>query len=418
MLPTAVIAQQSDNELLIDKLVEKGYLSTAEANRLKRQAHQQLVMHDTGDSKLVLSEWVERIEIQGDIRLRYEHQKVKGQPGPNTISRSVGRTRVRVGILATLNKYLRTGVGLATSSSDSNQRSANIDFDGSFGRPDIRLDYAFAEVTPFPWAKAIGGKFVKDDYLWTPTNMLWDRDLNPYGASLHLEKQIHPYINVFANLGSWVIDEQPSSNEDQFLLYAQPGVRYDDNRYDLTASLNMYKFRHLKGFRLEGSSCTNSGLLFSGFRSECDNGNLDYDFRNLGYSFEVGYSKLMQDEFYRIAIFGEYTHNDFGPDDANDAWAAGMIIGHKKISKLWDWQLQFQYTRLERDAFPDAFPDSSRYFGFTGIAGYEGSLVVGLAENANIEFEVQRNQRIDENTDVGELEDPENLYQIDVNMLF
>ena len=411
-MPTAVNAQQSENDLLIDKMVEKGYLSPIEAEILKDKTKEYVGKHMNEGRLISLPKWVQRIELKGDIRLRYEYQRIKGLPVPTTESRTRGRLRVRVGILSRINNYLRTGVGIATSS-DGDQRSTNITFDDSFDRADIRLDYAFLEFQPWQQVKVIGGKFKKDDYLWTPTQLLWDSDINPYGASAHLEHQLTRNLRVFANTGAWVIDEQSGSPEDQFMLYGQPGIHYDDFTFDAIASVNIYKFRHLKGFILEGTACTNSGLNF--VFGSCTGGSLDNGFRNLGYSFEIGYRRMIQEEFYRIAVFGEYTENDWGPDKENDAWAAGMVLGNHKIKNMGDWQLQFTYARLERDAFPDVFPDSDRYSGATGVAGYSGSLKVGLAQNANLAFEIHRNERI--RVGPGQ-EFPENLYQFDVNVKF
>ncbi len=406
VFPSTSYAQISDNDLLIEKLVDKGYLSEIEATILKDKTKRYVAEHMVEGRLISLPQWVQRIELKGDIRLRTQYEKRKGIDD----SRQRGRLRARIGLISRINKHITGGIGITTGSGDS--RSGNVTFTDSFDKADIRLDYGFLEYKPFPWVKVVGGKWKADDYIWKPTTLLWDSDINPEGGALHLEKNIGRKVTVFGNAGGLAIDELSASTEDPMLIYGQGGVGVEINDFDAKVAGTFYEFRHLKGKRLDDTACSNSGLTL--FGTNCT-GSLSHNFRVSGGSVELGYRKMIHEEFKRIAIFGDWFRNDDAPDKINKAWSVGLKFGNQKVKYLGDWQFTGQYSHLEQDAFPDIFPNSNRYEGQTGIKGYDGKLTIGLAPNVTANLSYYHAKKINSDSS---LEFPERIYQGDIQVKF
>lgn len=385
-LPSISFAQYTDNDLLIEKMVEKGYLSPIEATILKDKTKEYVDKHMVEGRMLTLPQWVQKTQLKGDVRLRSEYRDQNGDSLP---SRHRGRLRARLGLISRLNNNLSAGFGIATSS-DGDPRSTNLTWNNSFERGDIRIDYAYAEYKPFTWLKIIGGKFDKSDYLWLATDMMWDSDINPTGGSIHLEKQWNHTLTSFFNGGSWIIDELEASTEDPALSYGQIGLNFEAESLDSTFAFNYFNFHHLRDRRLDNTSCTNSGLTL--FGSNCL-GTLDYDYRDIGASAEIGYRHMFNEELKRVAIFGDVVTNDWGPQKMNSGWAYGIKAGDIKVDELFDWQLLYQYTRLQKDAVPDIIPNSDRYEGETGVKGHKASVTIGLTKNATLGYEYLINQK-------------------------
>ena len=59
----------------------------------------------------------------------------------------------------------------------------------------------------------------------------------------------------------------------------------------------------------------------------------------------------------------------------------GIKFGHKKVKQLGQWQVKYNYRRLEKDAWPDFLPDSDFYGGKTDSKGNEVEFKLGLAKH-------------------------------------
>ncbi|MBN1869308.1 MAG: putative porin [Candidatus Omnitrophica bacterium] len=365
-------SQAGEMDVLLEKLVEKGVLTQMEANVIKQETKEQ-VSRDLADMQSYsVPEWVQRIKMKGDMRLRYQYEKTE----TSATSRSRGRTRFRLGLETRPTKQFKVGAGLASGGTDP--RSTNVTWENTFERPDIRLDYAYAQYEPAAWVKMVGGKFLFPDYFWQTTDMLFDTDINPYGGSVHLEHQLIPDVDGFVNAGSWILDEiSASKRADPFMGYIQGGVQHKGDKFDAKIAGTYFSFNGVKGYDLDNELNTNTQV------SGAD-GVLKYDYDAGGISAEFGVKGLFGglpksiDE--RIALFGDYIHNP-DPDEQNNGWAAGLVFGNEKIAEKGQWQMKYQYVTLGKDAFPDTFPDSDRYGGRTDVRGHEVIWTLGLAKN-------------------------------------
>lgn len=403
---TAIPAFASSTEVdaLVEKLVEKGVLTKSEARELKSEIAADEKLMKEENLKQALPEWVQKMKLKGDYRLRYQKEKKSA----NEEARNRGRMRFRLGLETDIIKdKVKVGAGLATGGADP--RSTNETFENTFEHGGISWDYAYAEYLPNPHVKMIGGKFVKSSYLWVPTDMLWDSDINPEGASIHLERELIGKAKGYINSGVWIIDENNLADKtDPFMHYAQTGVQWKNDTFDFQVAGVAYKFNGVKGADLDNDRSTNTKT----------GGVLKHDYDSLGASFEVGVSRPADSDcpVERIALFGEYINNldQFaGADiDDNDGWSLGMVVGDKKVANKGKWQFKYIFTHLEKDAFPDTFPDSDRHAGDTDVKAHEAMIALGLTKNVTFGIDYYHSKRIKA------AEDPEKLVQADLEFKF
>lgn len=331
--------------------------------------------------------WAEKIRIKGDARMRYQKQTEDGKP-----NRGRGRVRYRLGFIAHPVNRVEVGAGLASGSSD--QRSTNQSFDGSFDTKNIGLDYAYAEFRATDSIKAIAGKFKRKHYLWAPTDLIWDSDINPEGFSAGFDFR-NALGDTFVNTGIWVLEEDPNSSNDPYLFYGQLGQKFRTDDFYATAAATYYGFNDISSLAV----LTNS-----------EGTNTDFRFDSLGLSAEIGASNIFGSGK-SAAVFTDFIKNvDTGsPEDTG--YAVGLKFGDKKTAHAGTWQFKYIYARLEANAFPDFLPDSDRFDGLTGIKGHEFIVNYAVMKNVVLGLDFYRSEKIAGNTD-------QNLLQTDIVIKF
>jgi len=377
-------------DALLEKLVEKGTFTKQEARKLKSDiaADEKLIQEDSFQRNL--PEWVRNMKLKGDIRLRYQYEETQ----TTLVSRSRGRTRYRLGIDLAPIKDLTVSAGLASGGTDP--RSTNVTWENSFERPDIRLDYASIEYAAAPWAKVIGGKFLFPNYFWQTTDMMFDTDINPYGMSVNLQKDLFTDMTLkgFVNGGVWVLDENSSTSTkdvDPFMTYVQGGLIYKKNQIDSRIAATYFSYNGVKGYDLDNELNTNTQV------ANAADANLKFDYDSVAVSAEFGLSKIFGGLPYgideRIAIFGDMINNP-EPSKLNVGWASGFVFGSAKVDGLGQWQIKYQYVNLGKDAIPDVFPDSDRLGGRTDVYSHEAIMTVGLMKNVTFGLDYYASNRI------------------------
>jgi len=361
-------------ELLVEKLVEKKILSQEEAQEIIKELAEEeerekaetvkevkdaITKGENGVTLVKVPEWVSKMQFTGDFRLRYEMIDREDRP-----DRYRGRYRVRAGIETEIVDKVKVAFGLATGSSDP--RSTNQSMTDSFETPDIRLDYAYAEYTPFTWAKLVGGKMKNP--IWRPADLLWDSDIRPEGGAASFNWDLHSNFNLFANVGVWIIDERSGDQQDPFMYFLQPGFNWKiTDKFNLKTAAAFYGFNNIEDTTLDHSSETNT----------LRDGVLRYDYDSLGLGAELGFNPPANTGIPYFALLGEYIKNT-DPSDNNQGFLAGWKLGHKKVKEKGQWQAKYMYRRLERDAWLDIFPDSDCYSGETDTRGHEAIVKYGL----------------------------------------
>ncbi len=375
-------AQAGEIDILLDVLVEEGVLSPVKAEIVRDETKRRVAQEIAEGKSSSLPKWVQNMKVKQDLRLRYQYEKKNASAD----ARNRGRLRYRIGIETKVVDQVKAGVGLATGSDDP--RSTNQTFQNTFDTPDIRLDYAYAEYTPMKGTKIIGGKFKRKPYLWAPTDLLWDGDINPEGGSLHYEKSLSQNVDGFLNTGVWVLDENGTTDTtDPFMHYAQTGAQWKGDGLDAKVAGVYYGFNGVKGVDLDNEKNTNTQ------NAGVSDGVLQYDYDSIGISAEFGVSKPLGLHLERVALFGDYINNISNNVDQNTGWAVGVKFGDKKVKKKGQWQGKYIYANLGKDAFPDTFPDSDRYGGSTDVKSHEVAFNYGLKKNVILGIDYYNSDR-------------------------
>lgn len=378
-------AQAGEVDILVKVLVKKGILTRQDAAEIltevrqaadrEKAAQRQEVMQTAREAARegikknppalaeALPQWIRKMQLKGDFRLRYEWTDRDG-----AAERNRGRYRLRLGVVTQINDRVDVGFGIA--SGDADPRSTNETMDNTFERGDLRLDYAYARYRPWTWLTLVGGKF--ENPLYRTTDMLWDSDIRPEGASALLHYTVNGWLDVFANAGFWVVDERSGDENDPTMLVAQPGsiIKIGRNLYFKNA-VTYYQFDNVKNTTLDYSSQSNTLRRFKN--------TLKYDYDSLVASGELGWKTPLAAMPF-ASLFGEAVKNT-SAGRADTGYAIGFGIGAAKVRKRHDWQFGVRYMKLERDAWVDALPDADNYGGQTGIKGYKTALTYGLFEN-------------------------------------
>ncbi|MEE4351678.1 MAG: putative porin [Desulfatiglans sp.] len=413
------IAGEAD--ILINKLVEKGILSRSEANQLlidmqKESVRQKEMIKEVatevakegGKGKTIdLPKWVNNTKFKGDIRLRYQGQERDNSGKPH---RSRGRFRLRAGIESKLSDQWKAGFGIASGGDDP--RSTNETMDDTFESPDLRIDYAFAQYKPFKSLSVMGGKFKNP--VWNTKDLLWDGDIRPEGLAAQFKYKVLPDLELFVTPAFYILEEFSSNTGDPNMWLVQPGINwtFSDHVY-LKLAGTVYGLDNVKG-----NDFTSGGAGGAGTNSQASDGTYLYDYDALAGDIEIGFTKIPGPIPF-VALFGQYVRS--GADDVQDmdgyddnvGWLAGIKFGSKKVKGFGRWQFKYNYRELERDAWPDFFPDSDFYDGETNAKGHEAEFKFGLAKFATIGLDYYKTEPIRYDSP-GDPKQEEDVLQVDL----
>ena len=303
--------------------------------------------------------WASKVKVKGDMRVRYQYQDKDG-----TINRDRGRVRARAGIIATPTDGWEVGLGLASGSSDL--RSTNQSFDETFSTKAINMDYGYVQYAFSSQLKGIAGKFQFKNYLYTPTDLMWDGDINPEGASLNFGFA-NGVGKGWVNGGLWVLEENSGSKKDPWMGYVQLGQGFGSGDISGKIAATYYGFEELTSL---GSIAT-------------DGTNTDYRFSIINLAAELG-TNLANG---KASIFGEYVNNL----DTKTSQDNGFSIGAKFATG--DWEFKYIYADLDANAVPDILPDSDRYDGLTDMKGHEFIVEYGIMKNVTLGLDYYRTRR-------------------------
>lgn len=417
-------------------------------------------------------EWAQRIRFYGDIRARYEGDHFPTGNGPlenynaintgnpfledngnainpyfpptynTTQDRNRFRFRARLGADVDLFDGFTAGMRIATGENNS-PVSTNQTFGangGDFSKYNLWLDRAFIKYQPVQDFVGSVGRF--DNPFWSPTDLVWYKDLGFDGFAIQAKHEVDegftpffvggafPIFNTDLNAGLNTADlngpiKSPSRDRWLFGTQAGFGARFDPET-NFTLAVAYYDFANLRGklssscLVASASDTCNTDLLRPLFAQK---GNtymrlrniptvttpvttLNYQYYGLASDFRpvVASAQLDFAQFnpIHVTLDAEYVWNtafdrasvaavavnNFAPlrdggsfNGGNQGWLARLTVGDKEVKHLWDWNAHVGYKYLQSDATVDAFVDSDFGLGGTNLKGYFIGGNVGLGEN-------------------------------------
>jgi len=217
---TSALAQSSD--ALLDKLVEKGILTTKEANELKEETDKGFTT--AYSVKSGMPDWVTALKFNGDFRGRVENFD---SDNPAFINRTRFRYRARLGIIATMLDDFEVGLRFgsgdpAAGTGAGNPVSNNSTFQDNATKKFAYFDAAYARWTPVHGADWTFGTIIgKMDNPFQTSAMEFDPDYVPEGAAIQAGYRLSDAHELRLNSAAFVLDELAASGRDPYMIGAQ-----------------------------------------------------------------------------------------------------------------------------------------------------------------------------------------------------
>ncbi|MDR2192814.1 MAG: putative porin [Endomicrobium sp.] len=379
--------QASQIDDLANKLSEKGIISQEEAETLINAAN---AADKSAEKKTVkessVTKWVSNMKISGDITLRSE--LTHDEKGAQKFDRERQRARFRLGFETAPSEKTKAVFGLETSG--TNPTSAFVDFE-DFSNAAVFLAYAYFQYAPSKTLSISAGKIKSGLSDWKPSQLIWKTDVNPYGLAVNANIKKSDKLKFFANAG-WYSLTRYQDNETardipmNISAILQGGAEYKQGNFSAKAAI---AFRQ---FDFQGHSTT------TWIKS---NGSLTL----INPSWEIKYNNIVSS--YGVVFSGEYSSNvnDAAKEDKN-AFIAYLGIGDDKVNDFGKWQLKGGYRRVEANAIPLGFGNTSAYNADPG-KGFEGFAALGLLKNLTLNITYYDMTNIDGKK-------PQQVTQIDV----
>jgi hypothetical protein len=335
------------------------------------------------------------------------------------------KARARLGVFADISDRTSAGVRIATGNDDS-PVSTNQTLGGGLAKKDVWLDQAWLSHKPFDWLNLTGGRFGNP---FVSSDLLFSNDLNFDGIAAQFDKALpNRDVTLFGTLGfiplEYSSDSFPGNSqskmksENKWLLGAQVGASWKvntDNR--LRGALAYYDFRNISGkvsdpcaLYAGAESCStdwsrpafmqkgNTLMLlrnialnpldpantpqpqYVGLASEFQllDLNVRWDTKvagNYGLRLDANYVRnLAFDEGKMFARANGGIVNNFenggGFKSGGNAYMFQATFGKPTPSARGDWNVLAGYKRIEPDALPDGYNDSTFHMGGTNARGY------------------------------------------------
>ncbi len=402
-----------------------------------------------------LPDWVHRLNLEGDVRFRLQHEdwdKNNLLPTGGTTfgyldqfespawspdlanttnSRDRLTLRARFGISGDLGFGLNAGMRLSTGNFGPVSTSQTLSGgDGNFSKYNVLLDRAYVKWQAFvPDVTLMAGRFANPFF---GGDLAWPDDLNFDGLAGNVKHRVTDHSHVFATAGVFPLQEFESSGNDKWLYGLQFGGSFNAAP-DTTVSLGLgfFDFKRVEGVadeRFADQVLAGTPYLTSAYpRSVRQKGNTLLRLNPFTQSdLSTGVAPVwgLASKFRPITFSGAVSFNPSGalsvkgsldvikntgfnledirrraalPDlqlqEKTTGLQARLHIGSPKQELRGDWSAFLAWRRFERDAWLDGFTDTTWHLGGTNYSGWSlgGAYYVGPRTSMGLRVTSTRN---------------------------
>lgn len=400
----------------------------------------------------VTPEWVDRIKVYGDMRLRVHGDHFGGNNLPFSYANLNGvnsagtstptenytnfynatedryrlRARFRLGVDAKITNTVHAG-GRIVTGNQSDPGSANqtvgtynakypTDFDLAY------INYKSIDKSIYLAGGRISNPFVNSDLIWHPDLtfeglvgtwwMLRSEDIDDEF------RQFDPFITA----GAFPLQEINESSKDKWLYAAQLGFNYTfHNQSKLGFAVAYYDYENVRGvvndnvdapnqFDFTSPSYFQKGNTVFNIANTLLNPSAaryalasDYHLANVLLSYDyAGFSPLhviATADYVKNVGFDRKEVSELVGEDVSaktQGYQFKLAVGWPAVQKRYDWQVSLAYKYLERDAVIDAFTDSDFHLGGTDGKGYILRFDYGLTDDVALGVRWMSTDEIDD----------------------
>jgi hypothetical protein len=373
---------QASVDALLDKLEQKGILTTGEAKQLRDESQQDYNnnFEKAFDKATGLPGWVTGLNIYGSFRGRYEDFSAQNAAA---IQRSRFRYRLFLGGTVTMKDNLEMGFRIGSgdqkgSAGQGNPLSQNSTMTGNFSDKGLYVDLAYGKWTPINdgnWK--LSGTFGKMERPFDFTWMVIDPDITPEGGLVESHYNINDKNIVSLTGGLFALQDVANSTRDP-AMYGVQAVWNSKWTDKWASTLGAGAVGIINPIELTTANAVEINQGNTRYTSGPHLGAPVYNLTPLIGDASVTYtleSFPLYTGAFPITLKGEAMHNPGAPDNNNGYWA-GIILG--KLGKQGTWDLTYRYEYLEANAWYDQIADDDNvaYYsaapGGGGQAGYLG----------------------------------------------
>jgi hypothetical protein len=376
----ATTGQTQTSDALLNKLIDKGILTTKEVEELKKEAKGDF--DKAYHAQTGLPDWVTSLKFSADFRARYE-----GHFGENDafVQRDRFRYRIRPGVVATLKDDFEIGLRLSSGDPVSgfgnnagNPLSGSSTLQDNGTRKFVYIDLAYAKWNPIHTAEWSGGlTFGKMENPFAVSQVMFDPDYNPEGLAAQLAYRFDEHHTLKANVGGFVLDELSTDSNDPSLLGGQ--LLLDSQwtkQWSSSVGVSIFSIQNKETLINANVPNVNRGNTRDATTAPTYHFNPIVGDASLTYTLDhfPGYAGA-----FPIRLLGEYLNNPAAPN-ANEAFMGGLVFG--KAGKKGTWEASYQYRYIGADSWYEELPDDDfgAFYemqqpnaGFTGAgAGFGG----------------------------------------------
>ncbi len=366
------------------------------------------------------ADWLQRISIEGDVRWRAERDSFDRNNIPpevfraqtespawapdltNTnVTRDRQTLRARVGVNAQVGDTVAAGVRVGTGTGPS---SGTQTLGNDYGRLTTTIDRAWVRWTPITGVNIDAGRIVNPFF---STDLIWPEDLSPDGLALRVDEPLGPEFNVFGTLLTSPLEELSTTKKDKWLYAAQIGAGWKpSDAWSLRAGVAVYNFSRIEGQRendpppvgalagtvpyfasqypaavrqkgntlinlnAPGSTAAPTWGLASKFQP------IDFTLAAnwwIGGGYQAGLSlDYVKNTAFDLADIQKRAGTSAVADlaDKTTGYQTRITFGTQRLIEAGDWQVNAAYRLFERDAWVDAFTDTTWHLGGTNYKGF------------------------------------------------
>jgi hypothetical protein len=379
--------------------------------------------------------WLRGFTLEGDIRVRaqgdifdaanvpaevYRSQVDSPAWSPDLTNTQLSRQRLtlRARLAANVNVSdeitggLRIVAAGATGASSSSTTLGN-----NFNRLTATFDAQVEQRLPAQPSAVEGGRLPNPFF---GSDLLWPDDLSLDGLAIRGEQDVMPGVFVFGTVGAFAIEEFALTKADKWLYGVQLGGDWAvTDKTQLRFAAAMYDFHNVEGVRESepppagaragtvayqssqySASVRQRGNTLINLNDPSSTGapvwGLASKFRPINLSAALSFSHL---DPYLIGLSVDYVKNSaFDLADIRQRAGTSAVddlaartrgyqlkaqFGSPKLAERGNWQTFVALRKFERDAWVDAYTDTTWHLGGTNYKGYSVGASYTLGRNTN-----------------------------------